>query len=225
MITIHHLNNSRSFRVLWLLEELGMEYKLKKYERNKQTMLAPPEMKSVHPLGKSPILTDGDVTVAESAAILEYILDKDSTSTLRPDIKSDYAYYLRCRYWMHYSEGSFMPLLLLSLVMQKLGTAPTPVLMRPVGKVFSLAVHSAFITPELTLHLKYINNELEKFEWLAGPNFSAADIQMTFPLEGIENRMELDSYPNIRRFLVEVRKRPAYKRAIGKGGALNLEFK
>lgn len=224
MLTLHHLNNSRSFRILWLLEEMGLKYELKLYERNHKTMLAPPEMKQIHPLGKSPILTDGDVTVAESAAIMEYILDKDPTNAFRPSFSADYTNHLRYRYWMHYSEGSFMPLLLMSLVFTKLGTAPTPLVMRPVGKAISIGVHAAFITPELRLHLKYIDKELSLYEWTSGSHFSAADIQMWFPLEGVEKSIGLDAYANIQRFLREVRKRPGYQRTIQKGGELNLDF-
>ncbi|TYP65619.1 glutathione S-transferase family protein [Stutzerimonas stutzeri] len=217
MITLHHLEHSRSQRVLWLLEELQLPYEIKRYTRDPQTMLAPPELKQVHPLGKSPVITDGDLTLAESAAILEYLVERYGEGRLAPAAGTPE--YLRYRYWMHYAEGSAMPPLLLRLVFDRVANGPMPFFIRPVARAIAKGANQAFIGPQLKLHLDYMENELSKTEWFAGENFSLADIQMSFPLEAAQSRAGLDSSrPNLNAFLQRIRERPAYQRAVEKGG-------
>lgn len=217
MITVHHLNHSRSHRVLWMLEELELLYELKRYERDPKTMLAPPELKAVHPLGKSPVITDGDLTLAESAAILEYLLERYANGRLMPAQGS--ADYRRFRYWMHYAEGSAMPPLLLKLVFDRVASGPMPFFIKPVARAIADGAHKAFIGPQLNTHLDYMEAELEKSPWFAGDSFSAADIQMSFPLEAARSRAGLDQCrPRLLAFLERIQQRPAYQRAVERGG-------
>lgn len=217
MLTLHHLDHSRSQRVLWLLEELELPYEIKLYTRDRQTMLGPAELKKVHPLGKSPVITDGEVTLAESAAILEYLLDRYGSGRLAPPAGS--SEYLRFRYWMHYAEGSAMPPLLLKLVFDRVANGPMPFFVRPVARAIANGANKAFIGPQLKLHLDYMESELGKSLWFAGDEFSAADIQMSFPLEAAQSRAGLDaSRPRLSAFLQRIRERPAYQRAIARGG-------
>lgn len=217
MITVHHLNHSRSHRVLWMLEELELLYELKRYERDPKTMLAPPELKAVHPLGKSPVITDGDLTLAESAAILEYLLERYANGRLMPAQGS--GDYRRFRYWMHYAEGSAMPPLLLKLVFDRVASGPMPLFIKPVARAIANGAHKAFIGPQLKTHLDYMEAELEKSPWFAGDSFSAADIQMSFPLEAARSRAGLDqSRPRLLDFLERIQQRPAYQRAVECGG-------
>ena len=217
MITVHHLNNSRSQRILWLLEELGLEYQIKRYERDPKTMLAPPELRQVHPLGKSPVITDGTITVAESGAIVEYLVDKYGDGQLKPAAGTPER--LRYTYWLHYAEGSLMPPLLLKLIFDKIESAPMPFFIKPIARAISGKTKSAFINPQLTTHLDYLEAELGKAAWFAGPEFTAADIQMSFPLEAATVRGGLNSSrPKLMAFLDRVHARPAYKKAIERGG-------
>ncbi|HAB86481.1 glutathione S-transferase [Stutzerimonas stutzeri] len=217
MITVHHLNHSRSHRVLWMLEELELLYELKRYGRDPKTMLAPPELKAVHPLGKSPVITDGDLTLAESAAILEYLLERYANGRLMPAQGS--GDYRRFRYWMHYAEGSAMPPLLLKLVFDRVASGPMPLFIKPVARAIANGAHKAFIGPQLKTHLDYMEAELEKSPWFAGDSFSAADIQMSFPLEAARSRAGLDqSRPRLLDFLERIQQRPAYQRAVERGG-------
>ncbi len=217
MITVHHLNHSRSHRVLWMLEELELLYELKRYGRDPKTMLAPPELKAVHPLGKSPVITDGDLTLAESAAILEYLLERYANGRLMPAQGS--TDYRRFRYWMHYAEGSAMPPLLLKLVFDRVASGPMPFFIKPVARAIANGAHKAFIGPQLKTHLDYMEAELEKSPWFAGDSFSAADIQMSFPLEAARSRAGLDqSRPRLLDFLERIQQRPAYQRAVERGG-------
>lgn len=217
MITVHHLNHSRSHRVLWMLEELELLYELKRYERDPKTMLAPPELKAVHPLGKSPVITDGDLTLAESAAILEYLLERYANGRLMPAQGS--GDYRRFHYWMHYAEGSAMPPLLLKLVFDRVASGPMPFFIKPVARAIANGAHKAFIGPQLKTHLDYMEAELEKSPWFAGDSFSAADIQMSFPLEAARSRAGLDqSRPRLLDFLERIQQRPAYQRAVERGG-------
>ncbi|WP_434778765.1 glutathione S-transferase [Neisseria sp. Ec49-e6-T10] len=211
MITLHHLNNSRSQRILWLLEELGLSYTIKYYQRNPKTLLAPESLKSIHPLGKSPVLTDGAVTVAESGAIIEYLIDQyDTKQQFRPTLGS--AQYLAYRYWLHYAEGSLMPLLLMRLVFDRLGGAPMPWLLRPISKAIGKGVQKAYIDQQLAIHLNFIEQHLAQNNWFALDQFSAADIQMSFPLEAIATQIQTDG--KIRQFLNTIHQRDAYKRAL-----------
>lgn len=200
-----------------MLEELELLYELKRYGRDPKTMLAPPELKAVHPLGKSPVITDGDLTLAESAAILEYLLERYANGRLMPAQGS--ADYRRFRYWMHYAEGSAMPPLLLKLVFDRVASGPMPFFIKPVARAIANGAHKAFIGPQLKTHLDYMEAELEKSPWFAGDSFSAADIQMSFPLEAARSRAGLDqSRPRLLDFLERIQQRPAYQRAVESGG-------
>jgi len=221
MIIVHHLNNSRSQRVLWLLEELGLPYEVKRYERDVVTSLAPPSLLSFHPLGKSPVITDGDATVAESGAIVEYLLDRYAGVRLRPAALS--ADRLRFTYWLHYAEGSAMPPLLMSLVFSKVARAPAPFFVRPIARAIAAKVQHSYIDPQIKLHLDFMESELGKSAWFAGEEFSAADIQMSFPLEAAATRGGLDaSRPKLWGFLQRIHARPAYQRALENGGPYEL---
>lgn len=217
MIVVHHLNNSRSQRVLWLLEELELPYEVKRYERDARTLLAPDELKAVHPLGKSPVITDGELTIAESAAIIEYLLDRYAHGRLQPAPGSPD--HLRFRYWMHYAEGSAMPPLLLKLVFDKVAQGPMPFFVRPIARAIANGANRAFIGPQLKTHLDYMEAELGKAPWFAGEDFTAADVQMSFPLEAARSRGGLDeSRPRLMDFLKRIHARPAYRRALERGG-------
>jgi glutathione S-transferase len=217
MVVVHHLNNSRSQRVLWLLEELGVDYELKKYERDPTTMLAPKSLRDVHPLGKSPVVTDGDKVLAESGAILEYFVE--TRGKLAPLAGTPER--LRYSYWLHYAEGSAMPPLLLKLVAQRIANAPAPFFVRPIARQIGRRLSENFVDPQLQLHFDYIESELGKSTWFAGEELTAADIQMSFPLEAGAARLG-GGRPRIAKFLERVRARPAYARAIERGGKYEL---
>jgi glutathione S-transferase len=215
MLTVHHLNNSRSQRVLWLLEELGVPYEIVRYQRHPD-MRAPAELRVIHPLGKSPVITDQGHTIAESGAIIEYILDTYGEGRLIPPPKTPER--LRYSYWMHYAEGSAMPPLLLKLLFT-LMPKRAPALLRPLVRKVSSQVLTAFVNPQLKQHMAFWENELGKSEWFAGGEFTAADIQMSFPLEAAAARAALEeSHPKAMAFLDRIHGRPAYKRALEKGG-------
>jgi len=217
MITVHHLNNSRSQRVLWLLEELAVPYEIKKYQRDAKTMLAPPELVQVHPLGKSPVITDGDLTVAETGAIVEYLLERHGNGRLVPAVGSPER--LRWRYWLHFAEGSAMPPLLLKLIFERIKVTPMPFFAKPIAKGICNKVLAAMVEPNLKRQLDFMEGELGKSEWFAGADFSAADIQMSFPLEAAAQRAGLDaSRPKLMAFLKRIHARPAYKKALERGG-------
>lgn len=217
MLTVHHLNNSRSQRILWLLEELGLPYEVKRYERDAQTMLAPPALRQVHPLGKSPVLTDGANTVAESGAIIEYLLSRHGGGRLRPPEDSNER--LRFTYWLHFAEGSAMPPLLLKLVFGRVQSAPMPFFVKPIARGIAKNVLSRFVEPNLKAQLDFMEAELSQRDWFAGPEFSAADIQMSFPLEAAAQRAGLDaSRPRLWAWLQRIHARPAYRRALERGG-------
>lgn len=221
MLIVHHLENSRSQRVLWLLEELGLEYEVKRYQRDPETMLAPPELKKVHPLGKSPVIEDEGNIVAESGAIIEYLLDRYGQGRLRPQAGTPER--LRFTYWLHYAEGSAMPPLLLSLVFLKMPKAPMPFFLRPVVKGVADKVMKGFVNPQLRLHLDYMEAELGKSTWFAGDEFTAVDIQMSFPVEAAATRSDLVAQrPNLKAYLERIHARPAYQRALEKGGPFKL---
>jgi glutathione S-transferase len=217
MLVVHHLNNSRSQRVLWLLEELGVPYEVKRYERDAKTMLAPPELLAVHPLGKSPVIVDGDVTVAESGAIIEYLVGKYGDGRMIPPAATPQR--LRYTYWLHYAEGSAMTPLLFKLVFDRVATNPAPWPVSAIARRIAGTVTTAFIAPNLKRHLNYIESELNSHTWFAGEQFTAADVQMSFPLEIAVSRAGLDaSRPKSMAFLERIRARDAYKRALERGG-------
>ncbi len=221
MITVHHLNNSRSQRVLWLLEELGLDYEVKRYQRDAKTMLAPPALRQVHPLGKSPVITDGDITVAESGAIVEYLIDHYGALKLAPTAGT--AERRRYTYWLHFAEGSAMSPLLMKLVFNHIEKAPMPFFAKPIAKAIAKKTKDSFINPQIKQHLDYIEAELGKSTWFAGSEFSGADIQMSFPLEAAAARGGLDAkYPKATAFLKRIHARPAYKRALERGGEYSL---
>ncbi|HEX4385402.1 MAG TPA: glutathione S-transferase [Myxococcales bacterium] len=221
MLTVHHLNNSRSQRVLWLLEELGLEYELKRYQRDPKTMLAPPALREVHPLGKSPVVVDDGLALAESGAVLEYLVDRYGNGRLKPDASSPER--LRYTYWMHYAEGSAMPPLLLKLIFDRVEKSPMPFFVKPIAKGISAKVKAAFITPNLETHLDFMESELGKFTWFAGEELTAADIQMSFPIEAARSRGGLNgSRPRLMSFLQRIESRPAYKRALERGGPYQI---
>ena len=221
MIVVHHLNNSRSQRVLWLLEELGLDYEIKRYERDRKTMLAPAALRAVHPLGKSPVITDGDLTLAESGAIVEYLVERYGEGCLAPS--RQLPDYLRYRYWLHYAEGSLMPPLLLKLVFDKIETAPMPFFVKPVVKAVSGKAKSSFIMPQITTHLDYLEAELGKAKWFVNDDFSAADVQLSFPIEAAAARGGLDaSRPRLMDYLKRIHDRPTYKKAVERGGEYEL---
>ncbi|MBW4609388.1 MAG: glutathione S-transferase [Hassallia sp. WJT32-NPBG1] len=204
MIVVHHLNNSRSQRVLWLLEELAIEYEIKRYERDTETMLAPTSLRQVHPLGKSPVITDGEETIAESGAIIEYLMDRYGNGRLIPAPGTPER--LRYTYWLHYAEGSAMPPLLLRLIFNNFGIGDSNAM-------------DGFIAPQIKLHFDYIEGELHKSTWFVGEEFTAADIQMSFPLELLATvAPDVESRPKLKEFLARIHARPAYKRALERGG-------
>lgn len=221
MITVHHLNNSRSQRVLWLLEELELPYEIKFYQRDAKTMLAPPELRRIHPLGKSPVITDGDLVIAESGAIIEYLTGKYGHGRLVP--AADTPARLRYTYWLHYAEGSAMLPLLLTLVFNQIARAPMPFFVKPVARGIVDKVKKSFINPQLKLHFDYIESELARNEWFAGAEFSAADIQMSFPVEAACARGGIgETHPRMMAWLKKVQAQPAYQRALQKGGPYAL---
>jgi glutathione S-transferase len=221
MIVVHHLNNSRSQRVLWLLEELGLEYEIKAYQRDPKTMLAPASLRAVHPLGKSPVISDGALTLAESGAILEYLAGRYGDGQLVPQAGTPER--LRYAYWMHFAEGSAMPPLLMKLVFDRLKKAPMPFFVRPVARAIADKALAAFVAPNLERNLDFIEGELAAGEWFAGSAFTAADIQMSFPLEAARARGGLDDKrPATMAFLERIHSRPAYLRALERGGRYEL---
>ena len=221
MVAVHHLNNSRSQRVLWLLEELGLDYNVVRYQRDADTMLAPPSLRKVHPLGKSPVVVDGDKTLAESGAILEYLVERyDTAHAFAPSPGTPES--LRYHYWMHYAEGSAMPPMLMSLVFSRLKTAPMPFFAKPVARGIADKVMKTFVGPQVKLHLDYMESELGKSQWFAGDDFSAADIQMSFPVEAASVRAGFKDRPNLKKFLERMHARPAYQRALDQGGPFDL---
>lgn len=217
MITVHHLNNSRSQRILWMLEELGLEYDIKYYERDPKTMLAPASLRQVHPLGKSPVITDGELTLAESGAIIGYLVDKYGKGRFAPS--PDTPERLRYNYWLHYAEGSAMPPLLLRLVFDRIEQEPLPFFIKPIAKLISSRTKSSFITPQIAQHFDYLEAELGKNLWFVGDEFTAADVQMSFPIEmaGIDA-----SRPKLTAYLQTIHARPAYQQALTRGGKYEI---
>ena len=220
MIVVHHLEKSRSQRVLWLLEELGVAYEVRRYPRDPKTMLAPPELRAIHPLGKSPVITDGDVTVAESGAIIEYLIERHGAGNFAPARGTPER--LRYTYWLHYAEGSVMPPLLLKLVVARLKSAPAPFFVRPIVKGIAAKLSAGFVDPQLRLHADFMEAELGKSTWFAGAEPTGADVQMSFPVEAIVARGDGTPRPNLERFLDQVHQRPAYRRAFERGGPFEI---
>ncbi len=206
MIKVHHLNNSRSQRILWLLEELGVDYDIVNYQRDPVTRLAPAALKAIHPLGKSPVISDDDLVVAESGAIIEYLVNKYGNGRLRP--KSDTAAYIKYSQWMHFAEGSAMLPLLLALYVGRLDEAGAPLGPR--------------ISSEIDNHISYISAELGDQAYLLGDELSAADIQISFVVEIAEARKMLGAYPNLQEYAKRLHANPAYIRGLERGGPYTL---
>ncbi|GLR07994.1 glutathione S-transferase [Mixta theicola] len=222
MIVVHHLNNSRSQRILWLLEELELPYEIRRYQRQ-ANMLAPEALKQVHPLGKAPVISDGGRVVAESGAILEYLAGRyDNHQRLTPQNEEET---LQSRYWLHYAEGSLMPLVVMRLIFSRMGKPPVPWLLRPIGAAFGNGVRKGFIDKQLATHRQFIEHHLASQPWFAGQRLTLADIQMSFPVQGLAARGGLNNMPATQAWLDSITRRPAWQRAIQQGGELNLATK
>jgi glutathione S-transferase len=223
MLTVHHLNNSRSQRILWLLEELSLPYEIKKYERDPKTLLAPPELKAIHPLGKSPLLSDNGQVIAESGVIIDYVVGKYGNGRLRPAEGTPER--LRYNYWLQYAEGSAMSPMLLSLIFSKIPKEPMPFFVKPIAKGISDKIMEMFVQPQIKLHLDYMESELRKSEWFAGNEFSGADIQMSFVVEAANARGGLgNERPKLKAFFERIHARPAFKKALEKGGPFSMSM-
>jgi glutathione S-transferase len=219
MITVHHLNNSRSQRVLWLLEELGLPYRIEHYQRNAKTNLAPQELLKVHPLGKSPVVTEGDTTVAETGAVIEYLVER-AGGRLRP--ASGTPEHRRYTYWLHFAEGSAMPPLLMTLILGRIRKSG-PFFARPIARKIADGVLGSFVTPNIQRQLAFIESELGQRPWVAGSEFSAADVMMSFPLEVAAVRGGLDaSFTQLNGWLARIHRRPAYQTALTNGGPYDI---
>jgi glutathione S-transferase len=219
MITVHHLNNSRSQRVLWLLEELGILYEIQHYQRNATTNLAPPELLKVHPLGKSPVITDGDTTVAETGAVIEYLVDR-AGGRMRPAAGTPE--HRRYVYWLHFAEGTAMSPLLMTLILGRIRKSG-PFFVRPIARRIADSVLGSFVTPNIKRQLAFMESELQSRPWFTGSEFSAADVMMSFPLEVAVVRGGLDaSYARLNDWLARIHARPAYQAALKRGGAYTI---
>jgi glutathione S-transferase len=220
MITVHHLEYSRSQRVLWLLEELEVPYEIVRYQRDPKTMLAPKSLEAIHPLGKSPVIVEDGATIAESGAIIEYLVDKHGKGKFTPAAGTPE--FARYRYFMHYAEGSLMPVLLMKLVTMRIATAPMPFFVRPIARKIAGTLSSQFVAPNLTRHIAFLAGELANRPWIAGNEMTAADIQMSYPLEALAARGGDDVPAKIRELVTKFQARPAYKRAVERGGPSEL---
>ena len=221
MIILHHLENSRSQRILWLLEELGLDYDVVRYERDRESQLAPPELAAIHPLGKAPVITDGDVTVAESGAIIEYLVERHGEGRLKPAAGTrEYRDYI---YWMHYAEGSFMPLMILSLVLRRIETARMPFFAKPIARGIANKVRAGYLDANVDRHLGWMESRLAERPWFCGELFTAADIQMSFAVEAAAVRSDLrEDCPRLADFLERIHAREAYLAALERGGPYAL---
>jgi glutathione S-transferase len=221
MLTLHHLENSRSQRILWLLEELGVPYQLVKYKRDPATQLAPPELLNIHPLGKSPVITDGGVTVAESGAIVEYLVERYDDGRLRPAAGTPER--LAYTFWLHYAEGTFMSLMILALIMRRIETARMPFFVKPIAKGIVGNVRAGYLDPNVERNLAYVESALGRSEWFCGDRMTAADIQMSFAVEAAAVRANSPGErPNMAAFLERIHARPAFLAALEKGGPFSL---
>lgn len=220
MLTVHHLNHSRSQRILWLLEELGVPYELRRYERDRQTMLAPPELRAVHPLGKSPVITDGEATVAESGAIVEYILDAYGEGRMRPPPGT--AERRAYTYWLHFAEGSAMPPLVMKLVVGRVPKAPMPFFARPIARSIAARLQTGFTDPNIARAVAHMDAALAATGWFAGDGPTGADVMMSFPAEASIARGGGGAAANLAAFVARIHARPAWQRALERGGPYQL---
>lgn len=215
MIVVHHLNNSRSQRILWLLEELGLDYEIKRYQRDSKTNLAPATLKLIHPLGKSPVITDGDVTVAESGAIIEYLCRTYGKQFVPAE---DSAAFRQCTYWSHFAEGTMMPPMVAKLVFDKVREKAKPFFVKAIANRIADKVMSSYFGPNIQASLQYADTHLAHNDWFAGEALSMADFQMIFPLEATVARGNSKAYAAIEAYVSKVHQRPAYQAALQKGG-------
>jgi len=223
MLVVHHLETSRSQRILWLLEELGVSYELKVYKRDPTTRLAPAELKAIHPLGKSPVITDDGEVIAESGAIIEYLVERygpgaqgELARLLPPAGTPEYR---QCRYWMHYAEGSLMNWLVMKLVFSSLPKQPMPFFVRPVARALCGRVEAQLVDPNLSAATMFIEGHLASHRWFAGEELTMADFQMSFAVEALLSRAAGGGpSPHLQAYLERIRARPAYQRAVAKGG-------
>lgn len=223
MLVVHHLENSRSQRILWLLEELGLDYEIRQYKRDPVTSLAPPELLSLHPLGKAPMITDGEVTIAESGAIIEYLVRKYDDGRLGPDPDPDSSAAMAYTYWLHYAEGTFMPLMILALIIGRIETAPMPFFAKPIAKGIVAKVRNGYLDVNVKRNLDFMEMSLSSSPWFCGEKITAADIQMSFAIEAAAVRTNLQSdYPQLAAYLKRIQERPAYQAALEKGGPYEL---
>lgn len=218
MITLHHLNNSRSQRILWLLEELKLEYTIEFHRRDKKTYLAPDSLKSIHALGKSPVIHDDatDMTLAESGTIIEYLVQTYGKKLMPTQGTTAYWQYL---YWLHFSEGSLMPPMVMNLVLTKMTQSPMPFFIKPIAKMIADKIIKNFSGPNISRSLDFIENHLSKNTWFCGDQFSGADIQMSFPLEASTARGIINNnHPNTLAYVKRFQALPAYQAGLAKGG-------
>ncbi len=219
MITLHHLNHSRSQRILWMLEQLGAEYEVKHYKREK-TQLAPEALKQIHALGKSPVISCGDDIVAESGAIIEYLCDKFE-SDFKP--KKGSAEYQQYKYWLHYAEGTLMTQLLMKGMFDRVKTAPMPFFVKAIARTIANKAIDAYSGPNVKTNINYLENHLAENQWFCGDKITGADIQMSFPMEVIVAREGGKDFPNISAWVKKIPERPAYKKALKVGGPYNYK--
>lgn len=220
MIHVHHLEKSRSHRILWLLEMLGIEYEIQVYQRDNKTQQAPDALKRVHPLGKSPVITDGELTIAESGAIIDYLINRygDGRMQPNPDVLNEWVDY---RYWLHYAEGSLMPLLVMGLVFNQI-PKQSPWFIKPLAKGISSTVRQRVIQPQVNQHLGFIESHLSKKTNFAGNWPSGADIQMSFPLQAVAATQRLEKYPSIAAFIERIESDPAWQQVVARVGPLTM---
>jgi glutathione S-transferase len=217
MITLHHLNNSRSQRIIWLLEELKLEYVIEFHQRDSKTYLAGDSLKAVHALGKSPVISDDKtgMVLAESGAIIEYLVQTYGKHLMPEQGTTTYWQYL---YWLHFSEGSLMPPMVMNLVLSKMKESPMPFFVKPIAKKIANQIVKQFSGPNITRSLEFIEDHLSKNTWFCGDQLSGADVQMSFPLEASAARGMVDQYPNILAYVKRFQGLPAYQAALAKGG-------
>lgn len=223
MLTLHHLETSRSHRILWLLQELGVPYELRCYQRDPLTRLAPPELKHIHPLGKSPVLTDGELVVAESGAILEYLAEcygaQAPAELAHLEPARGTPAHRQCRFWMHYAEGSLMNWLVMQLVFDSIPRQPMPFFVRPVARALCAGVQEKLIQPNVQAALAFMENHFAQHRWFAGEHLSLADFQMSFAVEAALARgAAASAWPHLHAYLQRIQARPAYQQALAKGG-------
>lgn len=216
MLTVHYLNDSRSHRILWMLEEMEVPYEIKVYARDSKTRLAPDALKQIHPLGKSPVVTHDELVLAETGAIVEYLANHYGKDTMIPQDEKSFQQY---KYWLHYGEGSLMPLLLMKMLFDKALSSPMPFFIRPIVKIIPERITSLYLGPTLKTHLDFVDAHLGENTWFAGNAVSGADVVMSFPMEGIAKSDSLSGkYANIESYVKRLHLRPAYQRSLDRAG-------